>query len=248
MRNSTGKPTTMWGSWGWRGVSAGWQNCAQFAPINAGLAIQSTTGSIAADRVMAGHWRIRRMDRRHAHHRTGAAPAVRRMRHADAVFDPAQPLNPNVLHLLQAIDAIVFALVIAFVIRLQVKTQAGQSGEIRRRRDPHRAWAAGGRHPRYGDGAPVLRARPDHFRCLRCMARPGDEGVGGLGRPVLARRRRAGAHPLVPDSGGQARRPVLRARQVQVPIDIGDLWLGFGVTVGIQKLVILSRNPRLSGI
>jgi hypothetical protein len=157
-----------------------------------------------------------------------------------------QPLNPNVLHALEAADGVVIIAVLFIVIRLQVIT----------RRVRVQNFIGVAIYIAFGlvTGLAPGSAMGHLFLVIGLIV----SAVFGVWRGLVMK-------VWVDSSGTYWRRggvPVLiiwlltlvarfgvsyyaRARY-GVPIEIGDLWLGFGVTIGVQNIVILLRRSQSS--
>jgi hypothetical protein len=155
-----------------------------------------------------------------------------------------QPLNPDVLHALQVADAVVIVVLLFIVIRLQVIT--------RRVRGQNFIGVAIYIALGLATGVTPDTAMGHLFLVIGLIV----SVVFGVWRGLVTK-------VWVDSSGTYWRRggvPVLiiwfltlAARlgvsfyahaKYAVPMEIGGLWLGFGVTIGVQNILILLRRPR----
>jgi hypothetical protein len=155
-----------------------------------------------------------------------------------------QPLNPDVLHALEAVDAVVIVVVLFIVIRLQVITRKVRAQNF----IGVAIYVALG----LATGITPDTAMGHRFLVIGLIV----SAVFGVWRGLVTK-------VWVDSSGTFWRRggvPVLiiwfltlvarlevayyAHARYGVPIEIGDLWLGFGVTIGVQNIVILARRSR----
>jgi hypothetical protein len=154
------------------------------------------------------------------------------------------PIDPALLHALEAIDAIVIVAVLVVVVRLQLIT--------RRVRAQNFVGAAIYVGLGLATGVTPNTARGDEFLVMGLIV----SAVFGVWRGLATKVwldssgtfwRRGGVPVLVIWFLTVAARLGLSyyaQARYSVPIAVGDLWLGFGVTIAVQNVVILMRRPR----
>ena len=155
-----------------------------------------------------------------------------------------QPLNPNVLHALQVADAAVILVVLFIVIRLQVITRKVRAQNFLGVAIYIALGLATGVTPDTSMG--------HLFLVIGLIV----SAVFGVWRGLVMKVwvdslgtywRRGGVPVLIIwflTLAGRLGVSYYAHAKYRVPLEIGDLWLGFGVTIGVQNILILLRRPR----